>query len=618
MNVQLNQLLAPRRIAELLRAGVPIRGRKSRRRNLITRLIAPVMLAALALSGATATADPLGQINEFSTGLPAGSAPEWIAAGPDGNLWFTDLHYAKDGEARQIGRITPSGQITEFSTGLNPGAYPVAITAGPDGNLWFIDQGATPAIGRISPSGQITEFATGLNPGAFPAGITAGPDGDLWFTDEGATRAIGRISPSGQIAEFATGLNPGAFPAEITAGPDGNLWFTDNAPNAAIGRITPSGHITEFTDPENPYSLYPIGIAAGPDGNLWFADQSAEAIGRITPSGQFTEFKNPQNPDLDPEQITTGPDGNLWFTDTGNSAIGRITPSGQITEFSTSAFPMGITVGPDGDLWFADQDGAIGRVGSGAPSALAAPPSVSGAGVNGSAEACQSQWSSWAGYAPSPGLYPFDGYAWLRDGTPVAGQSARTYVPTAGDVGHRLSCRLTVTYPLPFSVTATATSPAITVQAAPPPPPTPALSALHITPRMFTLTGRRVGGRCLPLNRSDRGERSCIRPVALRVRFTLSVGATVTFAIERALPGRLSRGRCSTLTRSDRRHRPCTRPVLLRGTTVINAGAGADSFTFKGRIDGRALVPGSYRLLATPITEGIAGQRQQTTFEITR
>ena len=65
----------------------------------------------------------------------------------------------------------------------------------------------------------------------------------------------------------------------------------------------------------------------------------------------------------------------------------------------------------------------------------------------------------------------------------------------AGDVCHRLGCQLTVTYALPFSVTATATSAAITVQPAPPPPPTPALSALDISPRMFTLTGRRVGGR---------------------------------------------------------------------------------------------------------------------------
>jgi hypothetical protein len=66
------------------------------------------------------------------------------------------------------------------------------------------------------------------------------------------------------------------------------------------------------------------------------------------------------------------------------------------------------------------------------------------------------------------------------------------------------------------------------------------------------------------------------------------------------------------------RKRTCTRPVMLRGTTVIDGVAGADAFIFTGKIDGRALVPGSYRLLATPATDGIAGQQQQTTFEITR
>jgi hypothetical protein len=251
-------------------------------------------------------------------------------------------------------------------------------------------------------------------------------------------------------------------------------------------------------------------------------------------------------------------------------------PVGQITEFSTGlnpgAYPIGIAAGQDGDLWFADEDGAIGRIGSGAAPALAA----------------------------------------------IAGQTAPSYVPTAGDVGHQLACRATVTYPLPFSVTANATSGAITVQAAPPPPPTPALSALDITPRMFTLTGRRVGGRCQPSSRSDRGERSCIRRVAVIVRFTLNVGAMVTFSIERALPGQLTLGRCTRTHPKRPPAPPCTRLVMLRGTTVINGGAGADAFTFTGKIDGRVLVPGSYLLLATPTTDGIAGQQQQTTFEIRR
>ena len=198
------------------------------------------------------------------------------------------------------------------------------------------------------------------------------------------------------------------------------------------------------------------------------------------------------------------------------------------------------------------QDGAIGRIGTGAPPALAgagerlrrrawreAPKPARRRGLPGRG-------------SPDPQAVP------VRRVRVVARRHARSRVrprrPTprpAGDVGHRLACRLTVTYPLPFSVTATATSAAVTVQAAPPPPqpPTPALSALDISPRMFTLQGAGSGAGASRASRSDRGHRPCTRRVALAVRFTLSVGATVTFAIERALPGRLTRGRCTAPTR---------------------------------------------------------------------
>ena len=179
--------------------------------------------------------------------------------------------------------------------------------------------------------------------------------------------------------------------------------------------------------------------------------------------------------------------------------------------------------GPDGKVWFTDTNGAIGRIGSGAAPALAAPASVSGAGREGSPVTCQTLWSSWARYAPFPRLYQFDGYAWLRNGTPIAGQTAPRYVPTARDIGHRLACR------------------------------------------------------CQPSGRSNRGKRSCTGRVAMTVRFTLSGGAT-----------------------------------------VVNVGAGADAFTFTGKIEGRALVPGTYLLLATPTTDGIAGQQRQMTFETSR
>ena len=84
---------------------------------------------------------PAGTITEFPLPTP-GSQPGVITAGPDGNLWFTEV------DGNKIGRITPGGRISEFPL-PTPGSRPGAITAGPDGNLWFTEW-ATNKIGRIT------------------------------------------------------------------------------------------------------------------------------------------------------------------------------------------------------------------------------------------------------------------------------------------------------------------------------------------------------------------------------------------------------------------------------------------------------------------------------------
>src|SRR4249919_764973 len=87
-------------------------------------------------------------ITEFA--LPnAGSLPNGIAAGPDGNVWFTEY------SGNRIGRITPAGVITEFPV-PTPDSQPNGIIAGPDKNLWFTELAGN-KIARITPSGGITE-----------------------------------------------------------------------------------------------------------------------------------------------------------------------------------------------------------------------------------------------------------------------------------------------------------------------------------------------------------------------------------------------------------------------------------------------------------------------------
>jgi virginiamycin B lyase len=318
--------------------------------KLLCALFLLVLLGVPSGAGQTFNEFP---IPPFLGGLPA---PARIAAGPDGNLWFTVQTTVS---APYVGRMTLEGVVTVFAIPTAPSG-PLQITAGPDGNLWFTESFTNSnRIGRVSTSGTITEFPI-PTANSETIGIAAGPDGALWFTEHSGDR-IGRITVSGEITEFRLpGLGLGA--AGITAGSDGALWFAEEYANK-IGRITTSGVLTEFPVPT--FGSGPLFIAAGPDDALWFGESSANKIGRITTSGEFTEFPIPTR-GSQPYGIVAGIDGNLYFAEQAADKIGRITPSGAITEFPipTPGKPEGIASGPDGAIWYTqfNSSGKVGRM----------------------------------------------------------------------------------------------------------------------------------------------------------------------------------------------------------------------------------------------------------------
>jgi streptogramin lyase/uncharacterized protein YjbI with pentapeptide repeats len=371
-----------------------------RRCGVVSRVPVAVLAAALVAFGAgVAGAAPLGQVTEFSNGLNAGSDPTGIAAGPDGNVWFADPgstpaigRISPDGTITEFSGGLPAGSLPG---GVGPATATAAaafanngIAAGPDGNVWFSDDATPAAIGRVTPSGSISEFSSGLNPGSSPRNLIAGPDGNVWFTDSSSgatpTPAIGLVClTSSPLCSVSDATNHAiheldlprtprlSAPGVIAAGPDGNLWFSDRATPATprIGRITPAGTVTEF---DLPATSVPGTLAAGPDGNLWFVDRVATGsrIGQITPTGAITEFGTGLTAASSLFSIAEGPDGNLWFTDRSTPpggvaggtppAIGMVDPAtGVSTELDlpTGRFPFGIAAGPDGDLWFADRSG---------------------------------------------------------------------------------------------------------------------------------------------------------------------------------------------------------------------------------------------------------------------
>jgi streptogramin lyase len=81
--------------------------------------------------------------------------PSVIVAGPDGNLWFTEIW------GNKIGKISPqNGAATEYDipASLSDHSSSEGIATGPDGNLWFMEYGGN-RIGRISlADGGIIEY----------------------------------------------------------------------------------------------------------------------------------------------------------------------------------------------------------------------------------------------------------------------------------------------------------------------------------------------------------------------------------------------------------------------------------------------------------------------------
>ncbi len=98
------------------------------------------------------------------------SGPHGIATGPDGALWFTEMHGGR------IGRITTEGEVSAYPL-PTADARPAIIAAGPDGALWFAEHRGN-NIGRILTDGSIDEYPL-PTPEAGPFGITAGSDGAL-------------------------------------------------------------------------------------------------------------------------------------------------------------------------------------------------------------------------------------------------------------------------------------------------------------------------------------------------------------------------------------------------------------------------------------------------------
>ena len=191
------------------------------------------------------------------------------------------------------------------------------------------------------------------------------------------------------------------------------------------------------------------------------------------------------------------------------------------------------------------------------------------------------------------------GYRWERcnqggSGCSALAATSQTYTLVAADANHTIRVSESATGPGGTSASATS-RPTRLVRAE------LRLGALRVSPRRFraALTGASVTQKAA---------------VGTRVRFTLNVAGQVRFTVQRASQGRVAR-HCVPPSHRNPKSTRCTRYILVPGSFAVNAEGGSNSFRFSGRLGGRTLRRGSYRLVAT-VNAGVVGNAQIATFTV--
>jgi hypothetical protein len=96
-----------------------------------------------------------------------------------------------------------------------------------------------------------------------------------------------------------------------------------------------------------------------------------------------------------------------------------------------------------------------------------------------------------------------------------------------------------------------------------------------------------------------KGKKKKSAPVGSKVSYTLSEAASVTFTFERKTSGRRVSGKCKTKTRKNRKKPKCDLYRKVTGSFTVPGRPGPNSFTFRGRVGGKTLKTGNYRLTGT-------------------
>jgi len=360
--------------------------------------LGPIFCTILSLWTFGAKADVIiTTLHAFQTPA-AGSAPNTLALGRDGNLYGTTAGGGAGGRGT-VFRFTTNGVLTTLYSfsGANAGAAPIAgPVQGFDGNLYgTTSQGGPYNVGtiyKLTLQGVLTTLYSFWhgdtdygNDGLWPAELIQGSDGYLYgVTPNGGSGDRGvafRCSTWGVFANLHNfdGANDGLYPqGALVQGADGNYYGT--APGPAIGgrlfKMTPNGAVTNvyrFTGGNDGQS--PSRLLLANDGNFYGTasiggTNNYGTVFKFTTNGVCTglySFSN-GNDGRNPTELVQGIDGNFYGTTHSGVTPGtvfKVTADGAFTSLhvftggNDGGSPNGLVLGPDGNLYGTTRSGGF-------------------------------------------------------------------------------------------------------------------------------------------------------------------------------------------------------------------------------------------------------------------
>ncbi len=422
------------------------------------KLLAMTASAALLAGGVIATAPVASAAPGDRATFATGAQARGIAEDSSGALWITNT------SSNSISKVQLDGTTITYASAI---ASPFEIAAGSDGNMWFTS--SVNLVGLITPEGAIQAFDAG-NP---TWSIALGPDGNMWFTMRNANPArVGKITPSGAITTYETGGEQFDF---ITAGPEGsNRMYVASATTGDLGIIQMNGQFSAITGP--PGSTRSTDIALIND-QIWFVPVQANGTAKLTRLINDSGFVQVENAALSsPFYIGEGFDGTMWVVNS-NQTISHVTTGGAVVAtYGTGAQAQQALQAMDGNVWATVGNGVTRILTGVVPTSSAAPTLEPTTGLSAGATVAASN-GSW-NYAPTNYAYQWQVCATSEatSCTDVPGATGQSYTVATTDVGKSIRVGVTASnlngasQPAYSALVATGAAPA----PAPAPSPTPA------------------------------------------------------------------------------------------------------------------------------------------------